>query len=155
MRTCTFAGHACVYSTYVRQQLEAEIEAFISGTDPAVFYVGGRGDFDRMASAAVRTIKERYRDKKIQLYLVEPYMREGLNRDKDHNKMLYDGVIIPHELLGIHPKAAITKRNRWMVDQSDLLIAFVQRDFGGAYEMLKYARRKNVTVVNIFSGKSV
>ena len=155
MRTCTFAGHACVYSPSVKQRLEAEIEVFLSGTDSAVFYVGGRGDFDRMAAAAVRAARERHRDKKIQLYLVEPYMHEGLNRYKENNEMLYDGVIIPHELLGIPPKAAITMRNRWMVDQSDLLIAFVQRDFGGAYEMLKYARRKNVTVVNIFSGKSV
>ena len=76
-------------------------------------------------------------------------MHEGLNRYKDYNESLYDGIIIPQELLGIHPKAAITKRNRWMVDQSDLLIAFVQRDFGGAYETLKYARRKKVSVINI------
>ena len=149
MRTCTFAGHACVYSTYVRQQLEAEIEAFISGTDPAVFYVGGRGDFDRMASAAVRTRKERYRDKKIQLYLVEPYMRERINRDRAYYESLYDGIIIPQELLDVHPKVAITKRNRWMCERADCLIAFVQRDFGGAYQTLKYAKKTGIRIANL------
>ena len=116
LRTCTFAGHSNVYSSSVKQRLEIEIEAFLSETDSAVFYVGGRGDFDRMAAASVRTAKARHRDKKIQLYLVEPYMHAGLNRDKDYNEMLYDGVIIPQELLGVHPKAAITKRSERSAD---------------------------------------
>ena len=95
-----------------------------------------------MAASAVRAAKARHRDKKIQLYLIEPYFHAGLNRAKEYNEILYDGIIIPQELNGVHPKAAIQKRNRWMVDQAELLIAFVCRDFGGAYEALKYAKRK-------------
>jgi len=149
LRTCTFAGHSCVYSSSVGKCLEREIETFLSDADSAVFYVGGRGDFDCMAAAEVRAAMKHHKDKEIQLFLVEPYMHEGLNREKEYNEDHYSGIVIPQELIGIHPKAAITKRNRWMVDQSDLLIAFVQRDFGGAYETMKYAIKTKTHVINI------
>ena len=143
MLTCTFAGHAEVYAADIEEKLNNIIEHLLTVEDEAVFYVGGRGEFDSMAAAAVRTARYRHRDKKIQLYLVEPYMSKQINRDKDFYSQLYDGIIVPQELMGVHPKAAITKRNRVMVDWSNVLIAFVYRDFGGAYEMLKYAKRKS------------
>ncbi len=150
MNICTFAGHSLVFSSVIKQRLDEEIENYLSNTEEALFYVGGRGEFDSIAAASVRNAKYRYRDKKIQLYLVEPYMRAGINRDKVEYERLYDGIIIPQELFGVHPKAAITKRNRWLVDQADSLIAFVQRDFGGAYQTLKYAERKRgIKIINI------
>ena len=150
MHICTFAGHSLVFSATVEDRLKDEIEAYLAGIDEASFYVGGRGEFDGMAAAAVRAAKARHRDKKIQLYLIEPYFHAGLNRDKEYNEKLYDGIIIPQELFGVHPKAAIKKRNRLMIDWSDTLIAFVYRDFGGAYETLQYAERKgNIRIINL------
>lgn len=150
MRTCTLAGHADVYSTSVDRALSEAISSLIDESGEAVFYVGGRGEFDKMAASAVRTAKSRNPDKKIRLYLVEPYMERRLNTDKTYYEQMYDGILIPEELLGIHPKAAITKRNRLMVDWSDTLIAFVCRDFGGAYETLQYARRSGrIRIVNL------
>lgn len=150
MHICTFIGHSFVYSASVENHLRDVIEDFLSGTDEATFYVGGRGEFDSLAAMAVREAKAVHRDKKIQLYLIEPYFHTGLNRDKDYYKTLYDGIIIPQELMGVHPKAAIQKRNRWMINQANLLIAFVCRDFGGAYKTLKYARRKSdIRIINI------
>ena len=77
-------------------------------------------------------------------------MEHRLNADKTYYEQMYDGVLIPEELIGVHPKAAIKKRNRLMVDWSDTLIAFVYRDFGGAYETLQYAERKgNIRIINL------
>ena len=150
LHICTFIGHSFVFSATVENRLKDEIEAYLAGIDEASFYVGGRGEFDGMAAAAVRVAKARHKDKKIQLYRIEPYFHAGLNRDKDFNEKLYDGIIIPQELIGVHPKAAIHKRNRWMCDQAELLIAFVCRDFGGAYETLQYAERKgNIRIINL------
>ena len=42
-------------------------------------------------------------------------------------------------LSGVNPKSAITKRNRWMVENSDFIVTYVCRDFGGAYSAKKYA----------------
>ena len=149
MKTVTFCGHRDVFpNEEVRHLLNDAIEAEIQiGAEQ--FLVGGRGEFDSMAAAAVRVAKKRHRDKKIQLYLVEPYMREGINRDRAYYESLYDGIIIPQELLDVHPKVAITKRNRWMCERADCLIAFVQRDFGGAYQTLKYAKKTGIRIANL------
>ena len=34
---------------------------------------------------------------------------------------MYDEVVIPDVVAGVHPKSAITKRNRWMVEKSDII----------------------------------
>ena len=46
-------------------------------------------------------------------------------------------------------KFAINKRNEWMIDQSDFVIAYVEHSFGGAYQSLKYAYRKGKRIVNL------
>ena len=150
MHICTFIGHSFVFSATVEDRLKDEIETYLADIDEAVFYVGGRGEFDKMAASAVRAAKARNPDKKIRLFLVEPYMERRLNADKTYYEQMYDGILIPEELIGVHPKAAIKKRNRLMVDWSDTLIVFVHRDFGGAYETLQYARRSGrIRIVNL------
>ena len=148
MLTCTFAGHTEVFAA-IRGRLSETIDNSLIGTDEAIFYVGGRGEFDAMAANAVCEAKHRHKEKDIRLYLVEPYMRTQINRDWKYNDHFYDGIIIPEELLETHPKAAIIKRNRLMVDWSDLLIAFVYRDFGGAYQTLRYAMQKGKRIINL------
>lgn len=50
--------------------------------------------------------------------------------------------------MGVHYKAAIKKRNRWMVDQADKILAYIYRDFGGAFDTIKYAYRMGKPVLN-------
>ena len=145
---CTFVGHAEIYKP-IEPKLCETIENYLENIEEAIFYVGGRGEFDSMAAKAVRAAKNRHKEKKIRLYLVEPYMRVELNEEKEYYEEFYDDVIIPPELSGVHPKSAITKRNRLMVDWSDLVIAYVYRDFGGAAETLRYARKKGKTIINL------
>jgi len=58
-------------------------------------------------------------------------------------------VCIPDALMGVHPKSAITKRNHWMVDNSNYIVTFVYRDFGGAYDAKKYAIKQSKTVIEL------
>ena len=55
-------------------------------------------------------------------------------------------MVIPDVLAGVHPKSAITKRNRWMAENSDFVVTYVYRDFGGAYDAKKYALKLGKTV---------
>ena len=108
------------------------------------------GEFDSKCSAAVRKAKRTHPEKDIKLFLVEPYMKTEINEGKDYYEVFFDDVLVPIELAEVHYKKAITQRNKWMIDQSDYLIAFVHRDFGGAYETMKYARRKDsIVIINI------
>ena len=150
MTTCTFAGHREVYQADVGKALDAAISSILgNGDDSYTFLVGGMGDFDGLCAGAVRAAKRRHPDKQITLALVEPYMKQEINTGKDYYEMIFDDVIIPIELADVHYKAAITKRNRWMVDASQVLIAFVYRDHGGAYTTLRYAQKKNLQIINL------
>ncbi len=61
---------------------------------------------------------------------------------------MYDSVIIPNEISEAHPKNAISLRNRWMIENSDLVIAYVNRKGGGAYKAIEYANKINKQVIN-------
>jgi len=57
--------------------------------------------------------------------------------------------ILPEGLELVPQRYAITHRNRWIVQESDYIIAYVQTSYGGAYEALKYARNKGKQTVNL------
>lgn len=105
------------------------------------------GNFDGSFSAAVRGLKRKYPD--IKLILIKPYFSNELNTNKEYYEFTYDDVVIPDVLAGVHPKSAITKRNRWMVENSDFIVTYVYRDFGGAYDTKKYALKLGKTVFEI------
>ena len=44
---------------------------------------------------------------------------------------------------------AILKRNEYMIERADVVIAFVNRNFGGAYKSYDYAKRKNKKIYNL------
>lgn len=112
-----------------------------------VFYTGGMGEFDELFARTVRSMK---RDcPSLRLVLVMPYLTERLNLDNAFYEAQYDEILIPAELEGVHPKAAIVFRNRWMVDRSDIVIAALHRDFGGAAEAVRYAEKRGKEVVRI------
>ena len=121
----------------------------VQAEDDYVFFSGGMGDFDIMCEAAVRRLKKKNSDLNIRLNLVLPYMTNQINRDKDYYESRFDNIIIPMDLMGVHYKAAIKKRNRWMVDQADKILAYVYRDFGGAFDTIKYALRTGKPVLNL------
>ncbi len=60
----------------------------------------------------------------------------------------YDSVVYP----GIEdkpPKFAITYRNRYMIDKADLVIAYINHEWGGAYKTYSYAKRKGKRIINL------
>ena len=70
-----------------------------------------------------------------------------INERRDYFENEYDEIIYP-ELESVPFRFAISKRNEWMAEHSDLVIAYVCVDFGGAYAFFKHAIRCNKEVVN-------
>ena len=145
-RICSFFGHRDVFCD-LSDELKSSIETAITEHSITTFYVGDRGNFDRQASGCVLAMKKKYPH--IRLVLILPYFTNKLNEYKEIYESQYDDIIIPSILDGVHPKGAITKRNRWMVDESELIISYIARDFGGAYNTVKYASRRNKRIINI------
>lgn len=110
------------------------------------FFVGRSGEFDIFAALCIKRIKSLYGSDMCEMTLILPYK----NRNIEYYENYYDTVFIPDSCNKSHPKAAITKRNRWMVDFCDTVICFIEHDFGGAYSAMKYAERSGKRVINLF-----
>lgn len=145
-KKCCCFGHRYIY-TEISSKIEEEIVDLIENKNVSIFYTGGMGDFDRAFCSAVRKIKHKYTW--IKLNLVKPYFTKDLNVNKDFYQLNYDSIIIPEELMDVHYKSAIKWRNRWMVDNSNFLITYVYKNYGGAYEAVSYAKKKNKEVINL------
>lgn len=145
-KVCCGFGHREIFSD-IKDQLYDVVVRLIKDIGVKKFYVGDNGEFDILFASAVRSAKKHYDN--IKLYLVKPYITAELNRNKEYYISMYDDIIIPQELMGCHPKSAIVYRNRWMVDKSDYVIAFVPRGFGGAYTAVNYAKKNNKCIVHI------
>ena len=136
--TVTFCGHRdTAGDSKIRTWLTATVENLIRrGAD--LFYLGGYGGFDRLAASAVWELKQKHPH--IQSILVLPY----LDRRGDANG--YDGTVYP-PLEKVPRRFAISKRNEWMVNESDVLLAYVLYDWGGASKTLEYARRRKKEII--------
>lgn len=136
--TVTFCGHSQIaHEDEVKEWLFRVVEALIEhGAD--TFYLGGYGAFDSLASSVVRSLKAQH--PQIQSVLVLPYL--------DHwaDTSLYDDTTYP-PLEHVPRKFAITHRNRWMVDHSDVIVAYVRHSWGGAAQTLDRACRKGLAVI--------
>ena len=134
----TFCGHSKLYQTEnISQWLDIILPALIEG-GATTFYLGGYGDFDSLAAAAVRRQKTRYPN--IEAVLVLAY----LNREMDVSR--YDGTTYP-PLETVPPRYAIVRRNEWMVRESDVVISGVTHGWGGAAKTLDYAKRRGKVIV--------
>ena len=122
-KTCCGFGHRSLFVQSAYEQIKSVLEKLIVEENVFTFFTGGMGEFDAMFSAAVRSI-EKY-NKQIELVLVKPYYSNEINVDKEHYNYYYDSFIIPEALIAAHPKSAITKRNYWMIDNSDFVISLI------------------------------
>ena len=107
-------------------------------------YIGHNGEFDVYAATVIKRLGSSIGKEKHELICVLPYP----NRNTEYYEKYYDSVMIPDCVGKTHPKGAITKRNRFMIEQADLLICYVERNEGGAYAALKYAKKLKKRVIN-------
>ena len=139
----SFIGHREVENfREVEEQLERIVVELIKTKEYVEFYVGRNGEFDLMVASVIKRSQRDYGYANSYLILVIPYPIANL---EDMEKY-YDEVMYPVELYQVHYKSAITKRNQWMVDHSDLLVAYVIREKGGAYACMKRALENGVPV---------
>ena len=103
------------------------------------FYSGGMGEFDEICERTVRMLKKEYSN--IKLYRVAYKYKTNLNSVVE---MVDD--IIP-ELENFHYKEMIIKRNEWMINFSDIVLCYIRREYGGAYKMMKYAKKQNKEII--------
>ena len=146
-KSCFFIGHREADEQLV-PRLELVIDRLISEENVRYFYVGGYGEFDRIAATAVKREKQKYPD--ITLMLVLPYHpAERAVPTPDG----FDGTYHPEGLENTPKRYAIVRTNQIMVDNSDWLVCYVHRGASNSRNLLEYAKRRkekgSIRIVNI------
>ena len=133
-----FCGHSQVGNkTEISAWLVATCEQLIAeGAD--TFLLGGYGDFDSLAHQTVRTLQKTHTG--LTSVLVMPYLNWNVDTSE------YDETIYP-PLETVPLRFAISKRNQWMAEKADVMVAYVLHDWGGACKTLKHAQRKNKRII--------
>ena len=141
----TFVGHGELYDTDQLQTLLRDAIEEIIHHNETTFYCGGYGRFDLICAHIVKELKSSY--PQTRSVFVTPYRTEkSLRAAKESN--LYDEILFAG-LENIPPRLAIIKRNEYMVDQADLILAFVDHTWGGAYRTLSYAKKRKKNILNL------
>ena len=147
--TVSFFGHRHIDNPFpVDKALEELIGSLLRSKEYVEFLVGRNGDFDQLVSSAIRRCKRTIRNDNSAHVWVLPYVTADYRNNEDDYRAYYDEI----EAFGAgsgHYKAAFQARNRSMVDRSQLVVFFVERNEGGAYQTMRYAIQQGKPYINI------
>lgn len=105
---------------------------------------GGYGNFDNEMCKILSKLKTNFSN--IKIIFVTPYLSPSYSKLKYADKY-FDEIIYP-PIESAPKKLAIIKRNEWMVDNCDLLIAHISHSWGGANKTLEYAIKRRKHYIN-------
>ena len=141
MPACTFFGHRDC-SDENKLKLRTILVDLITDRDVNMFYVGNQGQFDAIVRSVLRELKEEY--PQINYAVVLAYMPGEQTEYEDYSDtMLLEGIE------SVHPRYAISWRNNWMLRQSDYVVTYIVRSWGGAAKYAERAERQQKTVINV------
>ena len=144
--TVALFGHRNMLDTkHIDHNLIPIITNLIETKFYIVFLIGRNGEFDAYAASIIKMVQHEYGISRLELNLVLPYAVS----DIEYYDNYYDSILIPECVENVHPKSAITKRNRWMVEQADLVIDNVEKQQGSAFTALRYAEKLCKPVINL------
>ena len=136
----TFFGHRDTHG-HISPVLETLLVELIEDYGADKFYVGDNGNFDRLVCMVLRRLKKAYPD--IDYAVVLPEIPQTKREYPDEQTVVPDGMeYTPREY-------RIARRNRWMVNKSDVVITYVLRKYGGAATYKRYAEEMGKRVINL------
>lgn len=143
MKACTFFGHSNCPVESIKDDLRKAIAQLIEVEKIDTFYVGNQGNYDALVLRTLRSMSQQYPF--VQYNVVLAYIPTGTELES-----WYPGeTLLPDGIESVYKKFAISYRNRWMLEQSQYVIAYVVNTYGGAYQFVQKAIRSKKTVINI------
>lgn len=140
---CTFFGHKDTPKE-IEPTLWSTLIDLIDNKNVNVFYVGNNGSFDTMVRRQLEDLSQTY---PITYSVVLAYLPTEKNKYDNLTNTIY-----PEGLETVPKRFAISWRNKWMIQQSDIVVTYVTHNFGGAWQFKTVAEqmRKRVIELSLF-----
>ena len=139
---CTFFGHKDTPKE-IEPTLRSTLIDLIENKNVTVFYVGNNGNFDTMVRHQLEDLSRIY---PITYSVVLAYLPTEKNKYDNLTNTIY-----PEGLETVPKRFAISWRNKWMMQQSGIVVTYVTRNFGGAVQFKEMAMKQKKNVVELSS----
>ena len=138
--TVAFFGHKDTPKE-IEPTLRSTLIDLIENKNVNVFYVGNNGNFDTMVRRQLENLSQTY---PITYNVVLAYLPTEKNKYDNLTNTIY-----PEGLETVPKRFAISWRNKWMIQQSDVVVTYVTRTYGGAAQFKELAERQGKTVIEL------
>lgn len=148
--TVSFFGHRELDNPFlIEEPLEQIVRELILSKEYVDFLIGRNGTFDYVAASVIHRVKNQLDLGNSSLILVLPYKTAEYRHCEDKLRDYYDDIEICKQATDSYYKAAFQKRNMEMVSRSDLVVCYIEREKGGAYNTYKYAKKMEKNIINL------
>ena len=137
---CTFFGHKDTPKE-IEPTLRSTLIDLIENKYINVFYVGNNGNFDNMVRRQLEELSQTY---PITYSVVLAYLPTKKSEYDDTTNTIY-----PEGLETIPKRFAISYRNKWMIEQADVVVTYVIHGFGGAAQFKAVAQRLGKKIIEL------
>ena len=149
MKVCAFTGHRNLAETDFDEQLLRRVvkDLVINGYDR--FLCGMAVGFDLKAAQAVLELKGFY---DIQLVACLPCVNQA-EKYSAKNKKLYEEILYYcDDFVVMEPeyvRGCMQERDRYLVDNCDVLVSILRKNSGGTHYTVEYARKQNKKIIEL------
>lgn len=146
--TCCFTGHRILKKDFKEEELFNIIEEVIK-KGYKTFLVGMARGFDLKSANALIKLKEKYN---IDIVACMPCKEQNKYFKKSENEDFYNVLNFTDKQVYIqenYDKECMFLRNKYMVDNSSLLIAYYHYQRGGTHSTVTYAIKQNKEILYI------
>jgi uncharacterized phage-like protein YoqJ len=137
---CTFFGHKDTPKE-IESALRSTLIDLIENKNVNVFYVGNNGNFDTMVRRQLEELSQVY---PITYSVVLAYLPTEKNKYDD-----FTNTLLPEGIEAVPKRFAISWRNKWMIEQSDVVVTYVTHTYGGAWQFKVIAQRQGKMVIEL------
>ena len=138
--TVTFFGHKDTPKE-IEPTLRTTLVDLIENHGATEFYVGNNGNFDTMVRRQLENLSQTY---PITYNFVLAYIPTKKSEYDD-----YTNTILPEGIETAPKRFAISYRNKWMINQADVVVTYVTHTYGGAWQFKAMAERQGKKVIEL------
>jgi len=150
--SCCFTGHRRILPEHIRE-IRGVISEVLRGlyeTGFRTFISGGAVGFDLIAAEVVIELREDFPDMKLVMALPCKNQHERWSRaDKFKYEKILDAADETVFLCETYCTGCMHLRNKYLVDNSDICVAYYNYRSGGTAYTVNYARDKGIDVINV------
>ena len=143
MSACTFFGHRDCPSS-IKPKLREVLIDLIENHAVDMFYVGQQGAFDGIVRSVLKELASVYP------HICYAVVLDRLPSKRDEfDTRDYSDTMLPEGIETVHPRFAISWRNKWMIKQSDYVVIYITHSWGSAAQFAEKAEKQNKIILNL------